>query len=99
MLERVECGEAINVARGNIFGAVDQPLLSCGVVSGSDLAGRKNQGLKRRPKGTLIISCLQVRVLPAPPRILVLTEISPNPATSPELAGLPSEILSLRRRP
>ena len=48
---------------------------------------RKNQRLKRRLKGTLIISCLQVRVLPAPPRILVLTEISPNPAISPESAG------------
>ena len=34
-----------------------------------------------------------------PPRILVLTEISPNSAIGPESAGLPSEILSLRRRP
>ena len=32
MLERDV--EAINVASGNIFGALDQPLLSCGVVSG-----------------------------------------------------------------
>ena len=36
-----------------------------------------------------------LRVLPA---ILVLTEISRNPAISPELAELPSEILSLHRR-
>ena len=28
-----------------------------------------------------------------------LTEISRNPAISPELAGLPGEILSLHRRP
>jgi hypothetical protein len=30
---------------------------------------------------------LEVRVFPGPPRILVLTEISPNPAISPESAG------------
>jgi hypothetical protein len=29
---------------------------------------------------------LEVRVLRGPPRILVLTEISPNPAISPESA-------------
>ena len=39
-----------------------------------------------------------VRVLPGPPRILVLTEISRLSATSPELAGLISEIWSLQRR-
>src|SRR4029077_19496915 len=42
---------------------------------------------------------LSDRVLPAPPRILVLTEISRNPAISPEWAGLLSEVLSLQRRP
>jgi hypothetical protein len=40
-----------------------------------------------------------VGLLSAPPRILVLTEISRNPAITPELAELPSEILSLHRRP
>ena len=40
-----------------------------------------------------------VRVLSAPPRILVLTGISRNPAIRPELAELPSEILSPHRRP
>ena len=35
----------------------------------------------------LITAWLEVRVLRDPPRILVLTEISPNPAISPELAG------------
>ena len=36
----------------------------------------------------LITAWLEVRVLPGPPRILVLMEISPNPAISPELAGI-----------
>ena len=34
-----------------------------------------------------ITAWLEVQVLPGPPRILVLTESSPNPATSAELAG------------
>ena len=42
---------------------------------------------------------LNVGLLPGLPRILVITEISRNPAISPELAELPSEILSLHRRP
>src|ERR1700722_14066918 len=46
-----------------------------------------------------ITAWLEVRVLPSPPRILVLTEISRNPAIRLELAELPSEILSLHRRP
>ena len=40
----------------------------------------------------------QVGLLPAPPRTLVLTEISRILAISPELAELPSVILSLHRR-
>jgi phytoene dehydrogenase-like protein len=39
-----------------------------------------------------------VRVLSAPPRSLVLTEISRFSPNSPECAGLFSEILSLQRR-
>ena len=35
----------------------------------------------------LITAWLEVRVLRGPPRIPVLTEISRNPAISPELAG------------
>ena len=34
----------------------------------------------------LITAWLEVRVLRGPPRILVLTEISPNPAISPKSA-------------
>src|ERR1700735_1699861 len=40
----------------------------------------------------------EVRVLPSPPRILVLTEIFRLPANSSEWAGLLSEVLSLQRR-
>jgi hypothetical protein len=47
----------------------------------------------------LITAWLEVRVFPGPPCILVLKGISRHPAISPESAGLPSEILSLRRRP
>src|SRR5580704_9666659 len=46
-----------------------------------------------------ITAWLEVRVLPSPPRILVLTEIFRLPANSPEWAGLFSEVLSLQRRP
>ena len=44
-----------------------------------------------------ITNCIlrQVQHLPGPPRILVLTEISRNPAISPELAELPGEIFCL----
>ena len=43
-----------------------------------------------------ITAWLGVRLLPAPPRTLVLTEISRNQAISPELAELPSVILPLK---
>ncbi len=37
---------------------------------------------------SLITAWLEVRVLPGPPRILVLTEISRNPAIRPEIGGV-----------
>jgi hypothetical protein len=44
----------------------------------------------------LIIVWLEVRVLPAPPRSFVQTEISRLVANSPELAGIRVRILSLQ---
>ena len=44
----------------------------------------------------MIIVWLEVRVLPAPPRSLKQTEISPFGVKSPELAGIRARILSLQ---
>ena len=62
--------------------------------------GYEEVGVSRmvRRATCFITAWLGVRVLPAPPRTLVLTEISRNLAISPELAELPSVILSLHRR-
>jgi hypothetical protein len=59
----------------------------------------RNQAAEGPRRDHIITIWFTVRVLLGPPRIRALTEISPFSAISPELAGLFSEDLSLRRHP
>ena len=60
------------------------------LTAGSDHSGlpANRAGLLNAQSWRLIIVWLEVRVLPAPPRSLVQTEISRLVANSPELAGI-----------
>ena len=66
---------------------------------GAPLAPEINGSLARDRFDSDCVLGTQFEVLSAPPRILVLTEISRFSAISPELAGLFSETLSLPRCP
>jgi hypothetical protein len=64
-----------------------------------DLIDRGKSAQKATLRGKLIISRLQVRVLPAPPRIPTFPEISRSLKTSAQLAGFFAHVYFLQRCP